>query len=92
LLKENLKTSRAWMHKENFRGFWEQESVWEAEGYFKRWYASATQKVLVNGKSARTFQSINEFAGALRHLSNHRRVRPGRNLGETRPWSGWRVR
>jgi transposase len=46
LLKENLKTSRAWMHKENFRGFWEQESVWEAEGYFKRWYASAIRSRL----------------------------------------------
>lgn len=46
LLKENLKTSRAWMHKENFRGFWEQQSVWEAEGYFKRWYASAIRSRL----------------------------------------------
>jgi transposase len=46
LLKENLKTSRAWMHKENFRGFWEMESVWEAEGYFKRWYASAIRSRL----------------------------------------------
>jgi transposase len=46
LLQENLKTSRAWMHKENFRGFWEMESVWEAEGYFKRWYASAIRSRL----------------------------------------------
>jgi transposase len=46
LLKENLKTSRAWMHKENFRGFWEQQSVWEAEGYFKRWYASSIRSRL----------------------------------------------
>ena len=46
LLRENLKTSRAWMHKENFRGFWEQQSVWEAEGYFKRWYASAIRSRL----------------------------------------------
>ena len=34
------------MHKENFRGFWEQESVWHAEGYFKRWYASAIRSRL----------------------------------------------
>src|ERR1700678_1916301 len=46
LLKENLKTSRAWMHKENFRGFWEMESVWQAEGYFTRWYASAIRSRL----------------------------------------------
>jgi transposase len=46
LLKENLKTARAWMHKENFRGFWEMESAWEAEGYFKRWYASAIRSRL----------------------------------------------
>lgn len=46
ILKENLKTARAWMHKENFRGFWEQEGVWAAEGYFKRWYASAIRSRL----------------------------------------------
>lgn len=46
LLKENLKTARAWLHKENFGGFWEQESAWAAEGYFKRWYASAIRSRL----------------------------------------------
>ncbi len=46
LLKENLKTARAWLHKENFGGFWEQESGWAAEGYFKRWYASAIRSRL----------------------------------------------
>src|SRR5258706_9510716 len=30
-VKENLKTARAWLHKENFGGFWEQESGWAAE-------------------------------------------------------------
>jgi transposase len=52
LLRENLKTSRAWLHKENFRGFWEQESVWAAEGYFKRWYASAIRSRLAPIKKA----------------------------------------
>jgi len=46
LLKENLKTARAWLHKENFGGFWEQESGWAAEGYFKRWYAAAIRSRL----------------------------------------------
>jgi transposase len=46
LLRINCKTSRAWMHKENFRGFWEQESVWAAEGYFKRWYVSSIRSRL----------------------------------------------
>jgi len=46
LLRQNLKTSRAWFHKENFSGFWEQESGWAAEGYFKRWYASAIRSRL----------------------------------------------
>ena len=46
LLRINFKTSRAWMRKETFRGFWEQNSVWAAEGYFKRWYASAIRSRL----------------------------------------------
>lgn len=46
LLAINCKTSRVWMHKENFRGFREQESVWAAEGYFKRWYASSIRSRL----------------------------------------------
>jgi transposase len=46
VLKENLKTSRAWLHKENFQGFWQQESAWAAEGYFRRWYAGAIRSRL----------------------------------------------
>ena len=46
LLQENLRTARAWTHKENFRGFWEQLSRWAAEGYFKRWYAAAIRSRL----------------------------------------------
>lgn len=46
LLRQNLKTSRAWLHAENFRGFWERDSYWAASGYFKRWYASAIRSRL----------------------------------------------
>jgi len=46
LLRENLKTARAWFHKENFCGFWDQDSGWAAEGYFRRWYASAIRSRL----------------------------------------------
>jgi transposase len=47
LAVQNLKTARAWMHKENFRDFWAQESRWEGEGYFKRWYGSAIRSQLL---------------------------------------------
>lgn len=47
LAAQNLKTARAWMHKENFRDFWAQESRWEGEGYFKRWYGSAIRSRLL---------------------------------------------
>ena len=58
LLQENLRTARAWMHKENFRDFWSQLSRWAAEGYFKRWYASAIRSRLDPIKKvARTLQA-----------------------------------
>ena len=67
LLQENLKTSRAWMHKENFRGFWEQESYWAAEGFFKRWYASAIRSRLDPiKKAARTLKA--HLAGLLNYF------------------------
>lgn len=47
LAAQNLKTSRAWMHKENFRDFWAQESRWEGEGYFQQWYGSAIRSQLL---------------------------------------------
>lgn len=68
LLKENLKTGRAWLHKENFSGFWQQEGRWAAEGYFKRWYASAIRSRLEPIKKvARTLKAhldnlLNYFA------------------------------
>lgn len=62
LLQQNLKTSRAWLHKENFSGFWEQEGAWAAEGYFKRWYASAIRSRL---------EPIKKVARTLKaHLAN----------------------
>jgi len=68
LLKQNLRTARAWLHKENFGGFWEQESGWAAEGYFKRWYASIIRSRLEPMKKvARTLKKhlselLNYFA------------------------------
>ena len=41
VLEGNLKTSRAWLLKENFCGFWDQEGRWQGEGYFKKWYSHA---------------------------------------------------
>lgn len=41
VLQVNLKTSRAWLLKENFCGFWDQEGRWQGEGYFKKWYSHA---------------------------------------------------
>jgi transposase len=36
-----LKTARGWYHKDFFRVFWQSQSQWEAEGFFRRWYAGA---------------------------------------------------
>ena len=41
VLQANLKTSRAWLVKENFCGFWDQDGRWQGEGYFKKWYNHA---------------------------------------------------
>lgn len=35
------------MHKENFRDFWAQESRWEGDGYFQRWYGTAIRSQLL---------------------------------------------
>jgi transposase len=42
----NLKTARAWRHKENFEGFWSMPSYWAGEGYLKAWYRSAIRSQL----------------------------------------------
>jgi transposase len=63
----DLKTSRAWRHKETFRGFWEQESGWAADGFFKRWYASAIRSRLDPIKKvARTLKK--HLAGLLNYF------------------------
>ena len=41
LIQSELKTSRAWMLKESFAGFWQQEGRWHAQGYFSKWYSRA---------------------------------------------------
>jgi transposase len=42
----NLETSRAWMIKEVFRGFWLSPGVKAAERYFKQWYGWAIRSRL----------------------------------------------
>jgi len=46
LLKRNLKTSRAWRHKENFEGFWDEPGRWHASGYLSTWYVMAIRSQL----------------------------------------------
>jgi transposase len=38
-----LKTARAWYYKDFFRQFWESRSRWEAEGFFRHWFAGAVR-------------------------------------------------
>lgn len=69
LAAENLQTSKAWMHKENFREFWTQESRWEAEGYFKAWYHRAIRsKIEPIKKVARSLK--NHLTGLLSYFSH----------------------
>jgi transposase len=44
--KINLQTSRAWMLKEVFRGFWLCDTVKKAADYFGRWYSQAIRSRL----------------------------------------------
>src|SRR6202140_4883094 len=46
LIQSELKTSRAWMLKESFAGFWQQEGRWHAQGYFSKWYSRARRSRL----------------------------------------------
>lgn len=70
LAAENLKTSRAWMHKENFRDFWAQESRWDGEGYFKQWYGSAIRSRLTPIK--KVAKSLKEHLEGLLSYFAHR--------------------
>lgn len=69
LAAENFQTSKAWMHKENFRDFWAQESRWEGEGYFKAWYRRAIRSKLEPIKKvARSLK--NHLCGLLNYISH----------------------
>lgn len=62
LAHSNLRTARAWAHKENLAPFWEQADAEGAERYFRRWYASAIRSRL---------EPIKKVARTLRdHLAN----------------------
>ena len=41
LARQNTRTARAWVQKENFSGFWTQEGRYAGEGYLNAWYRSA---------------------------------------------------
>jgi transposase len=66
----NFKTSRAWLQKENFEGFWTQESRWSGEGYLRKWYNSAIHCRLEPIKrAARTIKKHAE--GLLNYFDHH---------------------
>ena len=46
LIQSELKTARAWILKESFAGFWQQEGRWQAQGYFAKWYSRARRSRL----------------------------------------------
>lgn len=70
LAVENLKTARAWTHKENFRDFWAQESRWDGEGYFKKWYGSAIRSQL--GPIKKVAKSLKDHLAGLLAYFSHR--------------------
>ena len=46
LAQSNLQTSRAWLTKENFAGFWQQRDRDVGRSFFDQWYASACRSKL----------------------------------------------
>jgi transposase len=46
LATQNLKTARAWLHKENFEGFWHMSSRWFGQTYLQDWYRRAIRSRL----------------------------------------------
>jgi len=46
LAQSNLQTSRAWLTKENFAGFWQQRDRDEGRSFSDQWYASACRSKL----------------------------------------------
>jgi len=70
LARQNLKTSRAWMHKENFEGFWSQPSRWGGGGYLRSWYNSAIRSRLEPIK--RAARTLKEHAEGLLNYFSYR--------------------
>ncbi len=46
LCERNLKTSRAWFHKESFNEFWAQPSAQHAAQFFQQWFRAARRSKL----------------------------------------------
>jgi len=58
LCERNLKTSRAWYHKETFNEFWAQPSAKRATKFFQQWFGAARRSKLEPiKKTALTLQS-----------------------------------
>jgi transposase len=70
LARRNLKTARAWLHKENFEGFWHMESRYAGEGYLKAWYRSVIHSQLDPIK--RAARTIKAHAEGLLNYFTHR--------------------
>ena len=57
LARQNTRTARAWVQKENFSSFWTQESRYSAEGYLEAWFRSAIRcRLEPVKKAARTIK------------------------------------
>jgi transposase len=69
LLEVNLKTSRAWLVKENFCGFWAQKGLWWGERYFKDWYSHAIRTRLAPVK--KVARSLKEHLEGLLNYFEH---------------------
>jgi transposase len=70
LLEENLKTSRAWVVKENFSGFWDQEGTWQGEQYFRAWHGHAMRTRLDPIK--KVARSLRKHLAGLLNYFTHR--------------------
>jgi transposase len=70
LARRNLRTARAWLHKENFEGFWSMPSVWDGDSYLNSWYRSAIRSRLAPiKKAARTLKSHTQ--GLTNYFKHH---------------------
>jgi transposase len=69
LIQSELKTSRAWMLKESFAGFWQQKGRWHAAGYFSKWYSRAIRSRLEPVK--KTAKCLKNHLGGLLNYFLH---------------------